>query len=159
MNKDILHELFEYRDGKLFWKVVKSKKTKIDEEAGSITSDGYRSVMINYKNIATHRIIYMMFNNTLPKELDHIDGNRLNNNIDNLREVTSCQNSCNTKLRADNKSGIKGISWSKRSKKWHAYLNINNKRKNIGFFKDIFEAEKQVIYYRQLYHGEFANNG
>ena len=59
MNKDILHELFEYRDGKLFWKVVKSKKTKIDEEAGSITSYGYRSVMVNYKNIATHRIIYI----------------------------------------------------------------------------------------------------
>ena len=159
MNKDILHELFEYRDGKLYNKYTRSHKSLINEEAGSITSYGYRSVMFNNKNIKTHRIIYMMFNDTLPKEIDHIDGNRLNNNIDNLRAVTSCQNKCNAKLRADSKSGINGISWSKTNKKWHAYLNINNKRKNIGFFKDIFEAEKQVIYYRQLYHGEFANNG
>ena len=159
MNKDILHELFEYRDGFLIRKIRTSNFAKLGVPITTIASNGYIQISVNNKLENAHRIIFMMHHGYMPELIDHINGIKTDNKIENLRAATSCQNKYNTKLRADNKSGIKGISWSKRSKKWHAYLSINNKRKNIGFFKDIFEAEKQVIYYRQLYHGEFANNG
>jgi len=158
MNKDILHELFEYRDGNLILKTNSTYNAKIGDIAGSIGNHGYKQVRINGKDYLIHRLIFMYFNGKFPKYVDHIDNDRLNNRIENLRECSNQQNSFNSKIGKNNTSGIKGVSWSKNRNKWEAKIQVNRKTIHLGRFSDINEATKAVNYYRQHYHGEFARH-
>lgn len=160
MDAKILHELFEYRDGKLYWKVSRPHTTiKPGDKAGGFGKNGYLMTSINCKSFYNHRIIYMMHYGNLPKFIDHIDGNKANNKIENLREATSSQNNRNMPKKITNTSGIKGVSWDTSSGKWRVRLRINGIDRRIGCFEDIKEAEKAIIQARNLYHGEFANHG
>lgn len=71
---------------------------------------------------------------------DHIDRNPLNNQRKNLRFVSKSENGFNSKTRADNTSGRKGISWNKLVGKWRAYIHINKKEKHLGYFSTVDEA-------------------
>jgi len=92
-------------------------------------------------------------------EIDHIDGNPNNNAISNLRLSTSSQNKCNTKLRKDNTSGVKGLHWYKAYSKWQVNIGINKKTKCLGYFDDFFEACCTIISARNKLHKEFKNYG
>ena len=74
------------------------------------------------------------------KCVDHIDNNRLNNNIANLRFATNTENNQNASIRKDNTSGHKGISFDKKKNKWHAYIQIDGNKKHLGYFDKIEEA-------------------
>jgi len=77
--------------------------------------------------------------------VDHIDNNRTNNNVNNLRWVTKSENSMNASLSSNNTSGIKGISFHKASNKWQAIIQLNGKNKHIGLYntkEDAIEARK-----------------
>ena len=87
LTQDLVRALFNYRDGNLYWKISKSYRIKIGNLAGRINKQGYRSVGINNKEYRYHRLIYLYHYGYLPKFIDHIDGNKLNNNIDNLRSA------------------------------------------------------------------------
>jgi len=63
-------------------------------------------------------LIFLYHHGYLPKFVDHIDGNKKNNRIENLREATKSQNAMNQKVSTRNTSGIKGVMWHKRDKKW-----------------------------------------
>ena len=157
LNQDLLCELFEYKDGHLYWKVNKGR-AKNGTKAGSIHNQGYLSVRINKKAYLLHRLIYLYHNGVLPEFIDHINGNKLDNHIENLRPATLSQNGCNATLSKRNTSGIKGVSWNKRYNKWEAYLNKNNKRTCIGKFSSLEEATKAVTEARNIYHKEFARH-
>ena len=92
------------------------------------------------------------------EEIDHIDRNGLNNSRENLRFVTSSQNNMNQKVRNDNTSGHKGISWCPDREKYQVYINIDRKRKSLGRYKTLEEA----IYVRdqavKSYYGEYARD-
>jgi len=101
-----LHSLFEYKEGKLFWKTDRARgKVKKGDKAGCLTSRGYHRLMLNYKEYPTHRIVFMMHHGYMPKVVDHIDGNPLNNLIENLREASAQTNQYNRKLNKNNTSG------------------------------------------------------
>lgn len=100
--------------------------------------------------------IYHLILNT-NELVDHIDRNPLNNKRNNLRIATKSTNAMNSKLRSDNSSGIKGISWRKEKNSWETYININKKRIRLGYFKDIKEAALKRIEAEKIYFGEFAN--
>ena len=106
-----------------------------------------------------HRLIWLLFHGDLPKQLDHVDGNRQNNKIENLRECTPSQNQHNCKLRSDNKSGIKGVSWDSSKKMWAARLATKGEVSALGCFWDKEVAGQIVRIERLKLHGEFANNG
>ena len=128
--------------------------------AGYTREDGYKFIRINYKLYRSHRLAWLYINNKFPKnEIDHIDGNPSNNKIENLRESNSSQNKCNTKLRKDNTSGIKGLHWYKAYNKWQVNININKTRKSLGYFNDLFEACCAIYSARNKLHGEFKNYG
>ena len=153
-------ELYEYKDGELFWKTTyKTSHVKIGDKAGSFDSKGYRQVRFEGKKVLMHRVIFLMHHGWLPDCIDHIDGNPLNNKIENLRAATFNQNSHNAKLSKANSSGIKGVSWHKRHGKWNARLLINRKMMNLGLFDSIDEAKKVVTEARMKFHGAFANPG
>jgi hypothetical protein len=92
----------------------------------------------------------------IPKELDHIDGNKLNNKIENLRPANRMQNSHNTKIPNTNKSGTKGVSWIKRLQKWVVQLQVNNKKMYFGLYNDVDYAIFVANTMRYKYHKEFA---
>jgi len=150
---------FRCEDGVLFYIGDElPSQVKSGDIAGCKGSHGYSQIKINSVSYLSHRIIFLMFNGFLPKYVDHIDGNRANNKIENLRECTFSQNRCNTKIYKNNKSGVKGIHWDKEHSKWKARIQFENKRILVGRFSELQDAKNAIIEKRNSLHGEFANN-
>jgi hypothetical protein len=156
-----LHELFEYRDdGNLIRKVSVQSNAKKGDVIGSVNNDGYLCVMVDRKPYRVHRLIFLYHHGYLTDglQMDHIDGNRTNNRIENLREVTKSQNKMNSKLAANNTSGVKGVYWHKRIQKWTSNIRLNRKHIHLGYYDTIEEAVAVVIAARNEYHGEYARH-
>lgn len=158
ITQELVRHLFNYKDGILTWKNPTSKKFKPGDVAGWINNLGYTRVKINRKKYLIHRLIYLYHHGNLPKYIDHIDGDPLNNKVENLRECTLSQNIHNSKLCKINTSGAKGVSWNKRKQKWMVYLGLGCKRKHIGYFDDFELAELVAIEAREKYHRGFARH-
>jgi hypothetical protein len=153
-----LKEIFEYKDGILYWKINKAVRIKIGDVAGCSDGLGYLHTMIDGKNYKNHRIIFLMFHGHLPKCIDHIDNNSSNNCIENLREVTRSQNCQNSKKRITNKSGVKNVHWNKKTQKWQIILMINGKNKHFGYFENLAVADLVAQEVRNKYYGEYARH-
>jgi hypothetical protein len=161
-----LHELFEYRDGWLFYKndvytkTGRLTKVKKGTKAGGIHPYGYVKMRVDDKKYMAHRLIWKMFNKDFETgTLDHINNNRSDNRIENLRIATHSENTRNAVLRKDNTSGVKGVNWNKRDMRWTASIRVNGKRKALGNFKDLALATEFVQLARDMVHGDFANHG
>lgn len=109
-------------------------------------------------NIPEKRLHRLIMN--CPKEfiIDHINGNPLDNRKCNLRICTNQQNICNCDIPKNNKSGCKGVYWSKQYKVWIAQVTINNKTKRIGQSTNYEDAVKMRIEAAKKYYGEYAND-
>lgn len=153
----LAHQYFEYKDGELFWKTPR-QNVRVGEKAGCIDSQGYLAITIQRKFLKAHRVIFYMHYGYLPKCIDHIDGNKLNNKIENLRPATSNQNQWNRTKLAKSSSGIKNVTWNKKLQKWRVSFSIKTKPIHFGFFEDIELAELVAIEARNKYHGQFANH-
>lgn len=158
ISKQHLNELFEYKDGVLYWKIARSNRLKIGQKAGATATDKRERISLNGKLLLTHRIIFAMHHDYWPKYVDHIDGNHANNKIENLRETTVAQNQWNRKIDRKNTSGIKGVSYDSRRNLWVAEIVANKKKIFLGRFNAIAEAEKTVKIAREQFHGEFARH-
>lgn len=154
--KSILY--YNLDTGIFTWKFNKSKRVKAGYSAGWLC-DGYRNIEINNKQYKTHRLAWLYVNGEIPTNLiDHIDGNRSNNKIFNLREATYQTNSENYRTPKTNKSGIKNVSWYKNLNKWVVSISIKKIKKTIGYFDDLEFAELVAIEARNKYRQEFANH-
>lgn len=148
-------EFFVYKDGRLYWKKPKGCRSS-GSSAGTMDKKGYLVVTLNRRQYLVHRIIYAMHRGHLPKMIDHIDCNPLNNKIENLRAATNSQNKCNTLLSVSNKSGVKGVCWDKSINKWKAGIKTNGKQIHLGYFLDLNDAGKAYAEAATKIHGEFA---
>lgn len=157
--QELLQSLFDYKDGNLFWKTSPNSRIVIGSKCGSSDAYGYQCVKINKKAYKVHRLIWMYFYGEMPNIIDHIDGNKQNNKIENLRNVTQFENCQNSKSRRDNTSGVKGVNFHKLTGKWAVQISVNKQRKHIGLFDDIELAELVAIECRNKFHKEFANHG
>ena len=128
-----LYQTFDYKNGSLY--------RKNGKKAGYLNKQGYVIVKIKSKPYKEHRLVFLMHYGYLPKIIDHIDGNKSNNNIYNLREASNKQNIQNSKLRKDNKSGIKGVYWYPSRNKWLVQLRIDTKIKHFGYYESIEVAK------------------
>lgn len=158
MNCELLHQLFEYKDGQLYWKNTGTGRL-LSRNAGYLGNRGYLRTTINYKDYITHRLIFLMHHGWLPKIIDHIDGDKTNNNIDNLRAADKFQNGQNRKLSVLNTSGFKNVTWNKSSNKWIVRVRVNKDKKYFGSFTDLELADLVAQEARNKYHGNFANHG
>jgi hypothetical protein len=158
VNQKLLHELFDYCDGELHWKVSPKPLVNIGDIAGHIEARGYKVIKIFGKKYKSHRLVFMYNHGYIPKFIDHIDNNRVNNRIENLRVATREQNNQNAKMRKDNTSGVKGVCWVKKTNRWLAQIQVNgiSWRKTFSSLED---ATKAVQEYRESKHKEFANHG
>lgn len=127
---------------------------KIQTNMGSVISNGYVSVWFNGKNDYMHRVIWEFVNGPIPEGMviDHINGVRSDNRIQNLRLATPSQNAQNRTRSKNNKSGVKGISFHQRDKKWHANIGVNGRQKYLGSFDTAPEAESAYLQAVLKYH-------
>lgn len=169
-----LNELFslDSENGVLYWKErplstfesIHQGKVWITQNAGKAAGtplpSGYIRIRIGKRQIMAHRIIFAMFNGFDPVgfEIDHIDGDRKNNSVSNLRLVTSSENKMNLGgAKKGNKSGFLNINWHSIGKKWRAEITVNGKGLYLGLFSDINDAREAVKLSREKYYGEFSS--
>lgn len=138
LDANYLKERFEYdaSTGALFWK--KANKRWIGKEAGAIhiCAHGKRYIrcLLDGKNVYVHRIIWTMVHGSQPVNIDHIDGDSLNNRIENLRSVTHDVNTKNQRLHSTNTSGHIGVGYRSDSGKWRARIMVDGKPITVGTF-------------------------
>lgn len=138
-DKEILDSLFYYHEdtGILI-------RYETMEPAGTVVTqpDGKSYLVLRIDGVLykAHRIIWKMLYNEEPEEIDHDDGNGLNNRRTNLKSVTHQVNACNRRKPANNKSGQVGVLWCKKRFKWRAYIRINRREKFLGYFENFDEA-------------------
>jgi hypothetical protein len=158
ITREFLREHFDYKNGRLYWKEMPYKRNDlIGMEAGTLDGDR-RQITIFKKHYKTHRLVFLMFHGYLPDEVDHIDGNPLNNNIENLRPATRSEQLCNTGLRKTSKSGAKGVSWDSGRNKWTVVVTKNKQTMYRNRFDDLELAQLVAIEARDKYHGSFTRH-
>jgi len=158
-SQEELHKFFEYKEGNLYWKTKAARCIKIGDEVGYLGIDGYVVLTLNKLKYKMHRIIWVYHYHTISSNLqiDHIDGNKANNSIENLRLATSSQNKANSKRAyANSKSNILGVFWCKKRNKWRARITKNNKKIHLGYFLNQDDAIAARKAGELQYFGEFA---
>lgn len=158
MKIDNLRDTFDYVDGVLFWKRVNDRcySVKPGDKAGAVNSSGAMCLSLDGKSYLNHRIIFAMHHGYLPEFVDHVDGNRLNNRIENLRDATKTENGQNSKRSKANTSGVKGVDLHEG--KWRARVVVNGKSKHVGNYKTLEEASIAVKAARDSMHKQFARH-
>ena len=160
ITQEFLKEHLEYRDGHLWWFKPTSIRVKIGQQFGSCHNGGYRRGMLKSKNCYEHRLIWFYHYGKWPKDqLDHINGIKDDNRIENLREATKQQNQFNRKSGKDSSSTYKGVSWDKRSKKWGAKYTYKGKNYFVGYYETEVEAAESYRKSTEHLHKDYANYG
>jgi hypothetical protein len=120
-----------------WWNTRFSNKETLNVKSGT----GYLCVDILGRNYKAHRVIWAYHHGEWPAgQIDHINGDRCDNRLSNLRVVTNAINSKNRRAGTANTSGFVGVGWLKVRKKWGAQIMVNGKTISLGRFSDIADA-------------------
>jgi hypothetical protein len=154
ITQEAMRKEVEYRDGH-FYKL--SNGTMVTETP---IKGIQRYVRVNICGVPhrLHRLVFLYHKGYLPKIIDHIDNDRANNRIENLREVTQQQNCLNRVAHKNNKSGYKNVHWHSAMNKWTVQISIDRKRRVFGYFDDVELAGLVAEEARDKFHGEFARH-
>jgi hypothetical protein len=147
--------------GKLYWTGVNRHGVKCvpGKEAGHLNKRGYLEIRYLGKTLQAHRIAWYLHTGSDPgaMSIDHVNGNRADNRMINLRTATARQNSQNQKKRSRlTTSEYKGVSWYARHSKWMAQIRIGGKSTHLGYFHTEEEAFLAYCQAADKHFGEFA---
>ena len=138
--KSVLH--YDAPTGVFRRRFAKAYNAKPWSVAGSVATNGYAQIAIDGKAYMAHRLAWLYVYGEWPKQqIDHINGCKVDNRIDNLRDVSQSVNMLNQSKPRGGK--LLGVSWHKSTKKWNARLQINKKCKSLGYF-DTQEAAHEA---------------
>ncbi len=160
-----LKELLNYDKytGIFTWRTSRGNRIKAGDVAGSKNNHGYFRIRITILSISKsyllHRLAWLYVYGIFPREhLDHVNHDRTDNKISNLREATQKHNCRNASKSKNNKSGFNGVSWCEPVKKWQTQIQVNGKLIYIGSYKDKNEAICARLHANRLYKFH-ANHG
>lgn len=151
---DTLHKLLRYdaESGLLYWKVrpmcfspspalnITWNKKYAGKPAGKKMTIGYLGIGILGREYSAHRVVWAMHHETMPEEVDHINGDRSDNRLANLRGVTKAVNAKNKRMSRRNVSGVTGVYLHKPTGLWKSEIQSDGIRECLGFFRSLEDA-------------------
>ena len=155
-----LISLFRYDagTGDIFWLANGRGRIK-KKAAGTVCKNGYIGICINGKRIYAHQIAWAIHHGKWSElQIDHINLNKLDNRIANLREATNSQNGKNLPIKSNNTSGFTGVCWDKLNNKWRAIIKVDHKQINLGRYVNIDDAIIARKSAEIKYFGEYARS-
>ena len=162
------HALFDYRDGQLVWKTRPESDFSsprawamrnarfAGKPAGSANDKGYIKVKVDGVIYSTARIIFEMHYGYSPEMIDHINGDKSDERLVNLRAATRAENAQNSKINSRNTSGVRGVT--RNGNGWRVQIHKNKAVTFMRTFPDFELAELVAVEARKHYHGEFFSN-
>lgn len=130
---------------------------KNGRSAGCVAPTGYVLIGISGKLYLAHRLAWLYVTGEWPSAyIDHVDRRRSNNRFTNLREATAAQNSANSGLRNTNRSGFKGVSWDKRTRKWRTTIVVGGRQRSLGRHAYLEDAACAYFAEAKAIHGTYA---
>jgi len=167
MHKDLItveeaRQLFSYNPntGDLTWRVNRGARARAGNAAGWENGEGYLRTSVNRKRYLTHRLAWLVHYGSWPQDfIDHINGDRSDNRLVNLREASRAENGRNRGANRNNTSGYKGVSWHKSSRRWVANVYGEAGNRHLGCFNTPEEAHAAYCAAAAELYGEFANFG
>lgn len=160
LTQEWLREHFRYEDGELY---IKKKwdgaglRNKLGRKVGSLNKNGYVYFSLKKKRYLLHRVVFFLHNGYFPKIVDHKNGVRSDNRIENLREADASKNQMNRKVSYGKRFGIKGV-YDARGK-FNASIHLNGKKVHLGNFETKEEAKAAYDKAALEHFGEFARFG
>jgi hypothetical protein len=136
---------YDASTGAVTWRVARGNKAA-GTAAGNINADGYMAVGIDGKSYLLHRVVWAMEHGQFPSVIDHINGDRLDNRLSNLRDVDVQANNDNKHVASRRSvSGLIGASWDKKNKNWRSEAIIDGARVNLGRFPTAQQAHRAYL--------------
>lgn len=153
-----LRELLEYNpETGIFTRRSQRGRYKAGAPTGCLSPIGYLQIRVDQKLYYAHRLAWLYAHGLWPVDLiDHINGDKINNCLSNLREATPQQNNRNTGKRSHNTSGFKGVYWDKERQKWGAAATVNGRFRSLGRYSTREEAYAAYVKFATELHGAFA---
>ena len=150
--------LFDEEKGIFYWKISPSNNIKVGDIAGKGSVKGYKRVSIDNSSYLIHRLVWLWHFGYIPDEIDHVNHDRSDNRLCNLREVTHIDNCRNESKKSNNTSGYNGVIWHKSAKKWSAQITVNRKNHYLG----LFNTKEEALLARKeadIKYGFYSNHG
>lgn len=154
-----LRQLVDYdpNTGVFTWRVTLCGRAVAGSKAGGHGGQGYVMLQVCKRRYGAHRLAWLYVYGELPtQQVDHINGNRSDNRINNLRLATNSQNQGNRSINCNSQSGHKGVQWSKQKRKWKAVIQISGERKFLGLFDTVEDAGHAYRRAAKSYFGEYS---
>lgn len=148
---------YEPETGVFTRRASKYRSSRVGGVAGADNGWGYVQINVGGRLHRAHRLAWLYVYGVWPcGHLDHINGDRADNRIANLRKATRSQNNANTPVRVNNKCGLKGVVYAKHAKRWRARLTVDRRQIHLGYFERAEDAQAAYAAAAQKHFGEFA---
>ena len=151
LTQEYANHLFAVSGKDLVWKNPKARRLKPMDKAGTFGKDGYIRVFVDGKSYLAHRIVYLMHRGVMAEELDHINRNKTDNSIDNLRCVTRLVNAQNKGSYRNNSTGYRNVHKHPKGR-FEAGIRVNGKRVYLGLFDTPEQASQAAESARQQFY-------
>lgn len=159
ISQERLREVLDYNPetGVLTRKVRTSNRIKVGDQLGHLRPDGYLQAFVGGRMELLHRVAFLWAHGFLPEEVDHINGDRSDNRLSNLRAASKTTNQHNRRVRKDAQSGVKNVSFCSADGLWVVRIRDGGgRRHHIGTFRDFALACSAAKHAAEKYHKEFA---
>ncbi len=143
LTRERLRELldYDYFTGIFKWRVSRGRGVKAGDVAGTVNGRGYIQIAIDDRRYLAHRLAFLWIKARYPYgDVLHTDGNKTDNRWASLSEGSRAENLKDQKIHSNNTSGVAGVCWCKRDKKWQAQIRINRKQIHLGYFTNKADA-------------------